>query len=161
MASTNNPQEFLNSLELGEVSDFVSDLFALNSYIDVVNDKHFDKSSITMEQLVIMENDRGEQHPNGRDGHQLPLLAARKNHEQASHLCDTIGCLREEHLCIETQDVNQSRSRCDGIVLHIGRNEAGEFCIFQVDPCKHGIQHQNANGDYLRYSCRKIQIVCM
>ncbi|CAF1075608.1 unnamed protein product [Adineta steineri] len=137
MASTNNPQEFLNSLELGEVSDFVSDLFTLYSYLDLVNDDHFKSLSIKMEQLVTMKNARGEQYPDGRSGHQLPLLAGGRNHEQASHLCDTTGCLREEHLCIEKQEVNQSRCRCDGIVLHIGRNIADEFCIFQVTPCKH------------------------
>ncbi|CAF0745854.1 unnamed protein product [Adineta steineri] len=154
MAPTNNPQEFLNSLELGDVSDFVSDLFARRSYLDLVNyKKNFESLSIKMEQLVTMKNAREEQHPSGR---QLPLLAEGRNHEQASHLYDTIGCLREEHFCIEKQEINQSRRACGDIVLHIGRNIAGEFCIFQVNPCKHGIQHQYANGDSLRYSCRKI-----
>ncbi|CAF3650418.1 unnamed protein product [Adineta steineri] len=211
MARTNNPQEFLNSLELGQ------------------------SLSITMEQLVTMKNARGEQHPDGaflkrwieckirekfvnqeqdnhphiiihrhgitwplkvrerfedfcvsknekkikkinflniychhiilrlivgRSGRQLPLLAAKKNHEEASHLCDTTGCLREEHLCIEKREINRSRIGCGGIVLTIFRNIAGECCIFQVNPCEHGIQHPDANGDYLRYSCRKIQVVC-
>ncbi|CAF1008382.1 unnamed protein product [Adineta steineri] len=66
MAPTNNPQEFLNSLELGEVTDFVSDLFARRSYLDLVNyKKHFKSLSITLEQLVTMKNAREEQHPDG------------------------------------------------------------------------------------------------
>ncbi|CAF1228276.1 unnamed protein product [Adineta steineri] len=36
MAPTNNPQEFLNSLELVEVSDFITDVLARDSYLDLV-----------------------------------------------------------------------------------------------------------------------------
>jgi hypothetical protein len=76
-----------------------------------------------------------------------------------SHLCDTKRCVSEEHLCIETQAVNLDRRSCQGIVVHIYENTNGEYIILQIDPCRHGEQHEEANGDFLKYSCRKIRAV--
>ncbi|CAF1197015.1 unnamed protein product [Adineta steineri] len=102
MASTNNPQEFLNSLELGEVSDFVSDLFTLYSYLDLVNDDHFKSLSIEMEQLVIMKNAREEQHPDVDSD--MPL------HMIADYLQDGVCAELKIHIkrCMETLDDDPS-----------------------------------------------------
>jgi hypothetical protein len=76
-----------------------------------------------------------------------------------SHLCDTIGCLSKEHLCIESAAINNQRSLCQGILLHVHEITAGEFLIMQVNPCDHDEKHPDANGDYFKYSCRKIQAI--
>jgi hypothetical protein len=60
---------------------------------------------------------------------------------------------------IEPQEVNHQRQHCDGIYVHIYENTAGEFIILQIDPCIHGEQHKEANGDFLKYSCRKIKAI--
>jgi hypothetical protein len=55
--------------------------------------------------------------------------------------------------------VNQQRKTCEGISVHIYENTAGEFFILQVDHCRHGEQHKEAKGNFLKYSCRKIKAV--
>ncbi len=60
---------------------------------------------------------------------------------------------------MEFGEVNQQRRQCQGIYVHIYENTAGEFLIFQVDPCRHGEQQEKANGDFLKYSCRKIKAI--
>jgi hypothetical protein len=60
---------------------------------------------------------------------------------------------------MEPGEVNQQRKNCEGISVHIYENTAGEFLILQVDPCEHGEQHEEANGDFLKYSCRKIKAI--
>jgi hypothetical protein len=75
----------------------------------------------------------------------------------ASHLYDTIGCLATEHIVSESKETNNARRFCEGIFLHIYRNDAGESVILQVEPCQHGIDLERANGDPFKYSCRTIQ----
>jgi hypothetical protein len=65
-----------------------------------------------------------------------------------------MGCLSKDHLCMESREVNQQRKYCDGIYVHIYKNR-----ILQVTPCDHGKQHEEANGDFLKYSCRKIKAI--
>ncbi len=78
----------------------------------------------------------------------------------ASHLCDTVGCLSADHICSESREINNKRKECDGIIVHIYESTAGEFLILQVDACQHGEQRkQQANGNSLKYSCRKIKAV--
>ncbi len=76
-----------------------------------------------------------------------------------SHLCDTIGCISKKHLLIEPAARNRQRTRCKGIIIYIHEITASEYIIMQVDPCEHGEQHTKANGDYFKYSCRKIQTI--
>jgi hypothetical protein len=70
-----------------------------------------------------------------------------------------MGCLSEDHICMESQKVNHSRSYCEGIYVTIYENTAGELLIIQVTPCQHGLQHEEANGDFFKYSCRKIKAI--
>jgi hypothetical protein len=60
---------------------------------------------------------------------------------------------------MESREINDQRKKCGGISVHIYENTAGEFLILQIDPCQHGKQHKQANGDFLKYSCRKIKAV--
>ncbi len=55
MASrTNNPQEFLNSLEPGEVNDFVTALLPPGYYLDLVNYRHV--QSLNLDDLATMKS---------------------------------------------------------------------------------------------------------
>jgi hypothetical protein len=76
-----------------------------------------------------------------------------------SHMCDTIGCIEEDHLLIETHAINQSRQRCHGVTLHIYRNKSGTGHILQLKPCSHGRKQQGSMDDQLNYSCRKIYAI--
>ena len=75
----------------------------------------------------------------------------------ASHLCDCKGCLRSEHLTIEPFiSANLPRKKCDGVMLIVR-----DASIIRFDPCMHGINHPDANGDSLRFSCRKLRLVSL
>ncbi len=70
-----------------------------------------------------------------------------------------MGCISKQHLCIESAARNKQRICCKGIVIYIHEITASEYIIMQVNPCEHGEQHPEANGDYFKYSCRKIQTI--
>ncbi|CAF1231641.1 unnamed protein product [Adineta steineri] len=83
MARTNNPQIFLNRLNLGQVSDFVTDLLPPGCHFNLLNKDHFNSPSITMKQLTKMKNARGEQHPDdlfSKDGWSVELQ--KKHHKR-------------------------------------------------------------------------------
>ena len=46
-------------------------------------------------------------------------------------------------------------------IVYIHEITASDMTIMQVDPCEHGLQHQDADGNFLGYSCRKIRVVCI
>jgi hypothetical protein len=78
----------------------------------------------------------------------------------ASHLCDTVGCLRDEHLVVESMQINQDRRLCNGIILVLQSNgPSTPKEVLQVQPCVHGANHRQTRGNFLRYSCRKIQVI--
>ena len=54
---TNNPQEFLNSLEPNEVSDFLAALNASGSYLHLVNFRLV-SSTLDLDQLTTMKSIR-------------------------------------------------------------------------------------------------------
>jgi len=70
-----------------------------------------------------------------------------------------MGCISKTHLCVETSEQNYQRNHCKGIRIHIHRHATGESILSQVDACIHGKTHKKANGDELKYSCRKIQAI--
>ncbi len=72
----------------------------------------------------------------------------------ASHLCDTRGCVRIEHLTTENQKENLSRIWCPGVILTLKGKH-----IVEVTPCKHGIKNKKANDDFLKFTCRKITVM--
>ncbi|CAF1475165.1 unnamed protein product [Adineta steineri] len=88
----------------------------------------------------------------------LPLLSRTKAGYQASHLCDTKGCLSESHLIVETFEQNQARKSCQGIFVHIHKYSDGKKEIIQVEPCQHGIGYRS-EPDPFKYSCRKMKIM--
>jgi hypothetical protein len=79
----------------------------------------------------------------------------------ASHLCDTVGCIEPKHLEIESGVINRKRQCCcPGVTLML--RSQGELLpkkILQIEPCHHGVNHPEANGNYLTFSCRKIHVV--
>jgi hypothetical protein len=75
----------------------------------------------------------------------------------ASHLCDTIGCISEEHLLIETQEINLSRRDSIGVMLRIHESNSGVRCIVQIKPCIHGRKLATNLDEQLNYSCGKLQ----
>ncbi|CAF1523851.1 unnamed protein product [Adineta steineri] len=78
----------------------------------------------------------------------------------ASHLCDVKNCLRPEHLIIENMAMNVSRLACPGVILILQNQEPNTpKKIMQIKPCQHGINHRNASGNFLKFSCRKIQVM--
>jgi hypothetical protein len=78
----------------------------------------------------------------------------------ASHLCDTKNCLRREHLIIESMKENASRRSCPGVILILQpQGPSKPKKIMQIKPCHHGINHQKAKGNFLKFSCRKIQVM--
>lgn len=52
-----------------------------------------------------------------------------------------------------------SRRGCGGLILIIYENSSGEFTLLQIEACEHGKEHEPANGDFYKYSCRKIRAV--
>ena len=73
-----------------------------------------------------------------------------------SHLCDSTGCLRAEHLELELFDFNSSRRFCPGVVLWVINN-----CITDVSSCPHGMTHPKfeEGSDDLEFACRKVRVV--
>jgi hypothetical protein len=68
--------------------------------------------------------------------------------------------VRPSHLIIESWDVNNSRNSCGGVILVLTNKDPSKpRKIVQIDPCIHGINHPDANGNFLKYSCRKIQVL--
>jgi hypothetical protein len=62
----------------------------------------------------------------------LPLTISKGSGLQASHLCDTYGCCRPDHIILEHQRDNLSRQRCTGhLLLQYGHD------IVQSNPCPH------------------------
>ncbi|CAF1040160.1 unnamed protein product [Adineta steineri] len=77
-----------------------------------------------------------------------------------SHLCDTKGCLRDSHLLIESNIINQDRRACPGVILTLKfTGPSTPKQIIQFKPCVHGINHPEAQGDFLKFTCRKIQVL--
>ncbi len=74
-------------------------------------------------------------------------------------MCDTIGCISEHHLLIETGKVNMTRQGCHGVVLQIHRSSYGVDCITDIEPCIHGEKTKSNMDQKLKYSCRKIRAV--
>ncbi len=75
-----------------------------------------------------------------------------------SHLCDTIGCILEDHLIIETQEENLSRQACFSVLIQMYEETPGNYCITQVTPCIHEKKVKGDLKEQLKYSCRKIRI---
>jgi hypothetical protein len=71
-----------------------------------------------------------------------------------SHLCDTLKCLRLEHIIDEPVDVNLSRQKCAGMVIGIRDNS-----ITDMAPCRHGVEACDLNGDSYEFSCRKLRAI--
>jgi hypothetical protein len=73
-----------------------------------------------------------------------------------SHLCDSSGCLREEHLVLELHAFNASRQHCPGVILWV----INDF-ITDVNSCPHGSSHPKfvKGGDDLEFACRKVRVV--
>lgn len=70
-----------------------------------------------------------------------------------SHLCDSRGCIRAEHLELTTQHVhNLERQRCHGVTLIV----AADLIIHEV-PCSHAKGLSSA--DKIETSCRKLRMV--
>ncbi|CAF1203152.1 unnamed protein product [Adineta steineri] len=83
---------------------------------------------------------------------QLPPLSNERASYTGSHLCDSTGCLRKEHLELELLSFNLSRKVCPGVMLLV----VGDT-ITDVYPCVHGRTHPKleTDGDELEYACRK------
>jgi hypothetical protein len=71
-----------------------------------------------------------------------------------------LGGIRDEHLTIEKYIINNSRKSCGGVTLTLKSDGASKpKRIMEIHPCPHGIDHPEANGDDLKFSCRKLQIL--
>jgi hypothetical protein len=70
-----------------------------------------------------------------------------------SHLCDSSGCIRESHLELTVQHVdNLERQRCHGVTLI-----ASLDLIIHELPCSHG--RGNSTEELIATSCRKLRMV--
>jgi hypothetical protein len=79
-----------------------------------------------------------------------------------SRLCSTSGCIRDDHVVIESTSISASRLNCPGIIVVLrpyGSTTAKR--VFKIQACDHGTKHPDAGGDFLRYSCRNIQVMIM
>ncbi len=74
----------------------------------------------------------------------------------ASHLCDTKGCISENHLVVETRQENISRQNCFGAIIQMYEKSSGNYCITQVKPCKHGRKLKTNSQQQLEHGCHKI-----
>ncbi|CAF0928558.1 unnamed protein product [Adineta steineri] len=87
---------------------------------------------------------------------QLPALGPTCA-KTASHLCDTKHCLRASHLTLESMGMNLSRKSCPGVILTLKcTGPSTPKQIVQHKPCVYGINHPEAQGDFFKFSCRKI-----
>ncbi|CAF4051112.1 unnamed protein product, partial [Adineta steineri] len=77
-----------------------------------------------------------------------------------SRLCDTKHCLRASDLTLESMGMNLSRKSCPGVILTLKcTGPSTPKHIIQFKPCVHGINHPEVQADFLKFSCRKIQIL--
>jgi hypothetical protein len=68
--------------------------------------------------------------------------------------------VRPSHLILERWEDNNRRKSCGGVVLVLKNKDPSKpKKIVQIDPCIHGIDHPAANGNFLKYSCRKLQVL--
>lgn len=70
-----------------------------------------------------------------------------------SHLCDSRGCIRETHLELTLQHVdNLERQRCPGVILIVSLD-----LIIHELPCAHA--RGNSTEERIATSCRKLVMV--
>jgi hypothetical protein len=63
---------------------------------------------------------------------------------------------------IEKTSISTGRQNCGGILLVLQPyGPTTSKHIVKIEPCKHGLEHPDADGDFLRFSCRKIQVTIM
>ncbi|CAF1423497.1 unnamed protein product [Adineta steineri] len=86
----------------------------------------------------------------------MPALVVSGTKTTVSHLCDTTGCLRPEHIIDESFTKNVSRQRCAGMGLTIDGNIDTNT---GMAPYRHGIEDCGLDGDLLEFTCRKIRAV--
>ncbi|CAF3840105.1 unnamed protein product [Adineta steineri] len=91
----------------------------------------------------------------------LPLLSCGKGSEGGSHLCDTYGCVSKRDVIIESEEINQSRQTCFGVLLQVHQSGSDIGCIVKIKPYLHGRKLNTNLHDQLKYSCRKIQVVIL
>jgi hypothetical protein len=61
---------------------------------------------------------------------------------------------------IENFNIKDSQKACAGVVLTLRRQDpTTPMEVIIIDHCLHGINHPEANGDFLKLSCRKIQVM--
>ncbi|CAF1203541.1 unnamed protein product [Adineta steineri] len=89
----------------------------------------------------------------------LPLLSCEKGAREGSHLCSTLGCVSKQHIIIESEEDNQSRQTCFGVLLQVHQSGSDIGCIVKIKPCFHGRKLNTNLHDQVKYSCRKIQVV--
>ncbi len=65
----------------------------------------------------------------------------------ASHLCDTRGCVSEDHSMMKTKENNISRRDCGGIMIQLYQKSSGDYCIAQMKPCKRGRKLNKATSN--------------
>ncbi|CAF1486451.1 unnamed protein product [Adineta steineri] len=75
-----------------------------------------------------------------------------------SHLCDTYGCVSKRDVIIESEEINQSRQTCFGVLLQV-QSGSDIGCIVKIKPCIHGRKLNTNLQDQFKYSCRKIEVV--
>ncbi|CAF0873257.1 unnamed protein product [Adineta steineri] len=77
-----------------------------------------------------------------------------------SHLCGTKGWLRDSHLLIESNINNKDRRACPDVILALKfTGPSIPKQIIQFKPCVLGINHPEAQGDFLKFTCRKIEVL--
>ncbi|CAF1475174.1 unnamed protein product [Adineta steineri] len=126
-----------------DVQDIIKLFLDKKSFIEkrVIKSVHLHKSHIILR----------SQYPSSFTG-----LSRTKNENCASHFCDIAGCIRPEHLVIETTGVNNSRYNCEGVTLFVRLgSETSPGHIIQATPCPHGL---NSGDQGLKNSCRKLKI---
>jgi len=94
--------------------------------------------------LAFLASDAGEVGIPANVGHGASL----------SHLCDSRGCIRDGHMELALQHVdNLERQRCSGVTLIV----AADLIIHEV-PCAHGHGYGDLTLAIMR-SCRKLRMV--
>ena len=64
------------------------------------------------------------------------------------------------HLIVESFLENISRQSCGGVLLTLKSEDPSKpKPIVQIDACPHGMNHSKANGDDLKFSCQKLQVL--
>ncbi|CAF1203133.1 unnamed protein product [Adineta steineri] len=80
----------------------------------------------------------------------MPVLRVSEADTTVSHLCDTLGCLRPDHITDESFTKNLSRQRCGGMLLTI---DGDNNTITGMLPCRHGIEDGGSDGDPFEFTC--------